>query len=117
MTRIDPRLGASRRRRGDRRDQRLSSCVCARCRAAGASSRVVEARLIVNGELRASAEAPCDFSDRVQAAARIVAAVGERLQAGDRIITGSVVQVGLEPGDEVIAELGALGRLRLVIAT
>jgi 2-keto-4-pentenoate hydratase len=53
----------------------------------------------------------------VQAAARIVAAVGERLQAGDRIITGSVVQVGLEPGDEVIAELGALGRLRLVIAT
>jgi 2-keto-4-pentenoate hydratase/2-oxohepta-3-ene-1,7-dioic acid hydratase in catechol pathway len=40
-----------------------------------------------------------------------------RLQAGDRIITGSVVQVGLEPGDEVIAELGAIDRLRLMNAT
>src|SRR5687768_9844914 len=77
----------------------------------------VEARLVVNGELRASAEAPSDFSDRVRPAARILGAVGERLEAGDRIITGSLVQVGLEPGDEVIAELGALGRLRLVIAT
>jgi 2-keto-4-pentenoate hydratase len=77
----------------------------------------VEARLIVNGALRASAEAPSDFTDRVRAAARILGAVGERLQAGDRIITGSVVQVALEPGDEVIAELGGLGRLRRVIAT
>jgi 2-keto-4-pentenoate hydratase len=74
-----------------------------------------EARLIVNGELRASAAAPSDFSDCVRAAARILGAVGERLQAGDWIITGSVVQVGLEPGDEVIAELGALGGPRLVI--
>lgn len=75
----------------------------------------LEAALIVNGELRASASAPEDFSDSVYAVARALGALGERLQAGDRIITGSVVQVGVEPGDEVVADLGGLGRLQLLI--
>ena len=75
----------------------------------------LEAALIVNGELRASASAPEDFSDSVYAVARALGALGERLQAGDRIITGSVVQVGVEPGDEVVADLGGLGRLQRLI--
>jgi 2-keto-4-pentenoate hydratase len=76
----------------------------------------VKARLIVNGAERASARAPTDFADKVCAVARALGAVGERLRAGDRIITGSVVQVGLEAGDEVLADLGVLGRVQLVIA-
>jgi 2-keto-4-pentenoate hydratase len=78
----------------------------------GETLTVVEGRLIVNGEVRASAAAPADVVDRVLVVARLLGAMGERLQAGDRIITGSVVQVALAPGDEVVADLGALGRAR-----
>jgi 2-keto-4-pentenoate hydratase len=78
----------------------------------GETLTVVEGRLIVNGEVRASAAAPADVVDRVLVVARLLGAMGERLQAGDRIITGSVVQVPLAPGDEVVADLGALGRAR-----
>jgi 2-keto-4-pentenoate hydratase len=42
--------------------------------------------------------------------------MGERLRAGDRVITGSVVQVPVRPGDEVTADLGPLGAPRLAIA-
>jgi hypothetical protein len=37
-------------------------------------------------------------------------------QAGDRIITGLVVQVPVTSGDEVAADMGVLGRVRLRIA-
>jgi 2-keto-4-pentenoate hydratase len=76
----------------------------------------VEARLIVNGRVRASAHAPSDVTDRVAAAAQVLGAMGEQLRAGDQIITGSVVQVPVEPGDEVVADLGPLGRVGLAIA-
>jgi 2-keto-4-pentenoate hydratase len=46
----------------------------------------------------------------------VLAAVGERLRAGDRIITGLVVQVPIRPGDEVAAELDGLGAAHLTIA-
>jgi hypothetical protein len=42
--------------------------------------------------------------------------LGERLEPGDRLITGSVVQVPLGDGDRVIADLGSLGRVELAIA-
>jgi 2-keto-4-pentenoate hydratase len=77
----------------------------------------VEGRLVVNGETRASALADGDLVDGVCAVARLLGAMGERLRAGDRIITGSVVQVSLAPGDEVVADLGALGRVQLAIGT
>jgi hypothetical protein len=76
----------------------------------------VDGTLWVNGELRAAAPAPDDFADKVAAVARLLATVGEHLQAGDRIITGSVVQVSLEAGDEVAAVLGEFDRVRLSIA-
>ena len=41
--------------------------------------------------------------------------MGERLQPGDRIITGSVVQVPIKIGDQVLAEMGALGKVQLSI--
>lgn len=56
-----------------------------------------------------------NIADRVGAAARLLGAMGERLQAGDRIITGSVVQVPVKVGDQVIADMGVLGRVPLVI--
>ena len=49
------------------------------------------------------------------AAARLLGAMGERLEAGDRIITGSVVQVPVRPGDRVTADLGSLGRVELTV--
>jgi 2-keto-4-pentenoate hydratase len=75
------------------------------------------AEVRVNGEERASADAPDDFSEVVRLVARLLAAVGERLQAGDRIIAGSLTPpVPVEPGDEVAVDLGALGRLELRVA-
>jgi 2-keto-4-pentenoate hydratase len=41
--------------------------------------------------------------------------MGERLEAGDRIITGSVVQAPIEVDDEVVADMGPLGRVGLSI--
>jgi 2-keto-4-pentenoate hydratase len=76
----------------------------------------VEARLLVNGEVRRSAVVTGDLVDKVRVVARALEAVGERLRAGDRIITGSILQVGVRPGDDLIADLGAFGRVGLVIA-
>jgi 2-keto-4-pentenoate hydratase len=77
----------------------------------------IRGRLLVNGRTRASAAVPPadELAGRVQAAARLLGAMGERLEAGDRIITGSVVQVAVGVGDEVIADLGPLGRVDLSI--
>jgi 2-keto-4-pentenoate hydratase len=76
----------------------------------------VEGRLIVNGEVRDSATASQDYADLVRATAKLLGAVGERLQAADRLMTGSVVQVPINPGDEVTADLGPLGQVQLSIA-
>jgi 2-keto-4-pentenoate hydratase len=75
-----------------------------------------DGRLLVNGEVRASASAPADVADRVCAAARLLGSVGERLLAGDRLITGSVVQVAVQAGDEIVADLGPLGHVAASIA-
>jgi 2-keto-4-pentenoate hydratase len=75
-----------------------------------------EARLVVNGEVRAQAAARADHGDTVVALGRILEAAGERLQAGDRIITGSVVQIPLAPGDEVVAEIDGIGHVGLTVA-
>jgi 2-keto-4-pentenoate hydratase len=69
-----------------------------------------EARLIVNGEVRAAAPARADHRATVDGLARVLEAAGERLRPGDRILTGSVVQVAIAPGDHVVAEIDNLGR-------
>ena len=76
----------------------------------------VDGRLIVGGTIRASAPVSIDFAARLCAAARVLDTAGQRLRAGDRVITGSVVQVQVRPGDDVMADFGALGCVRLAIA-
>ena len=75
----------------------------------------IQGRLIVNSRVEASAPVAADVIDRVGAVARLLGAMGEPLQAGDRIITGSVVQVAVKVGDQVIADMGPLGRVTLLI--
>jgi 2-keto-4-pentenoate hydratase len=66
------------------------------------------AHLIVDGESRAAAPVE-DVEGRIEAAARVLASVGERLSAGDRVITGSIVQEPVAAGELVMADLGPLG--------
>jgi 2-keto-4-pentenoate hydratase len=68
--------------------------------------------LSVAGELRAFAP-PDDVAERILAAARVLDAVGERLQARDRIITGSVVQLAVEASGEVTAAVTGDAPVRL----
>ena len=73
-------------------------------------------QLIVNGEVRGEAAASRDLAESVRAVAALLGAMGEHLQAGDRLITGAVVQLPVEPGDEVVADLGPLGSTEATIA-
>ena len=73
------------------------------------------ASLLVNGEIQDAAQAESDLAARLCAAARVLGAIGERLRAGDRIITSLVVQVPIHPGDGVIGNMGELGRVGLRI--
>jgi hypothetical protein len=72
--------------------------------------------LIVNGERRAAGPVPSEVDARIAAVDRVLRAVGERLEPGDRVITGLIVNTPLVSGDEVVAELGDLGRVGLRIA-
>ena len=76
----------------------------------------VEGRLIVNGEVRASEAFAPDLAEVVRSVAALLGAMGERLLAGDRLITGAVVQLPVERGDEVVADFGPLGYARLTVA-
>ena len=77
----------------------------------------VEARLVVNGETGDVAPAPegTQLVPRLAAAVRILTAAGERMRAGEVVITGNVVQVPVAPGDEVVAEFSGLGAVGLRI--
>jgi 2-keto-4-pentenoate hydratase len=77
----------------------------------------VRATVAVNGEQRDAADSGSDFTQVVRLVARLLNDVGERLQAGDRIITGSVTApVPVQPGDRVRVELGGLGGLEVRVA-
>jgi 2-keto-4-pentenoate hydratase len=69
----------------------------------------------VNGAVRDIGRSAPDLAAKIEAAAEILAAAGEALEARDLVITGSVVQVGLAPGDVVEAELDPLGRVSLQV--
>jgi 2-keto-4-pentenoate hydratase len=71
--------------------------------------------LVVNGVVRASGAVP-DVAARMRSAEQVLATVGERFEEGDRVITGSVVQVPVQAGDEVTADFGALGRVSVRLA-
>jgi 2-keto-4-pentenoate hydratase len=74
----------------------------------------VKAEVSVNGEVRAQAAAPDEFSDVVELTARLLEAAGEHLHEGDTIIGGSLTeQVDVGPGDLVAADLGRLGHVEV----
>jgi 2-keto-4-pentenoate hydratase len=75
----------------------------------------LDVRVLVNGQIRAAASAPDDFTERLSAAARLLDAVQERMRPGDRVITGAVVQVPVSEGDTVVADFGPLGSVHIAI--
>ena len=72
--------------------------------------------LSVNGVVRESGRPPLDIPERLRAAAEVLAAVGERLRSGDRIITGLIVNTPIGAGDDVVARLGGLCAVRLLVS-
>jgi 2-keto-4-pentenoate hydratase len=74
----------------------------------------IEARIEVSGQERASAPAQVDLADTIRLVADLLAACGERLKEGDRIIAGTLTPpVPVSAGDQVRAELGPLGAVEL----
>jgi 2-keto-4-pentenoate hydratase len=73
--------------------------------------------LSVGGEEREAGDVPGDLADVVELTARLLGEVGERLQAGDRIIAGALTpQVPVGPGDELVVDLGRLGSVELSVS-
>ena len=74
-----------------------------------------EARVVVGGEERASAQAPGDYFDGVvELASRLLGENGESLHPGDRIICGIITPiVPVQSGDDVRVEFGSLGGLQV----
>jgi len=66
--------------------------------------------------MRASDAFARDLGEVVGSVAALLGAVGEYLRAGDRLITGPVVQLPVKRGDEVVADFGRLGHTRLTVA-
>jgi 2-keto-4-pentenoate hydratase len=77
--------------------------------------RGAEARIEVDGVTVAVGRAAADVAGRLEQGARLLDAVGERFEAGDRIITGSIVQVSIAAGNDVVAAVAGLGRSRLAV--
>jgi 2-keto-4-pentenoate hydratase len=74
----------------------------------------VVATITVSGEQRESAPAEVDLADTIRLVADLLAACGEGLKRGDRIIAGTLTApVAVSPGDRVEADLGPLGRVEL----
>lgn len=74
-------------------------------------SEVVRAEIRVNDEVAGTGERRLDPDETARLAAELLEAAGERLEPRDRIITGSIVQANVAPGDVVVAALGDLGEV------
>jgi 2-keto-4-pentenoate hydratase len=72
-------------------------------------------RLVVNGEVRAEAPVPGDLDERIDRVRTVLRAVGADLAAADLVITGSVVQTRVVPGEQVRAEVDDLGSVTLSV--
>lgn len=72
------------------------------------------ARVTVDGQVRGETEGSVDVEEALRVARRLLPAVADRLEPGDRIIAGSILQVPVTSG-EVTVELGPLGRVGLVV--
>lgn len=74
----------------------------------------LRARVLVDGVPRAEGAAAYEPT-LLRRAAELLAAAGERLEPGDRVITGAIVQVPVAAGNDVEVDLGDLGRLSVSI--
>lgn len=72
-------------------------------------------RLLIDGTVRAEAPVPEDLDDRINRAREVLRAVGEDLVAADLVITGSVVQQRVHPGEQVRAEIDDLGSVTVSV--
>ena len=61
----------------------------------------------VTGGCDARAPWPDDIPERIAGAAAILAALNERIRAGDRVITGSITQLPFAAGDLLRAQFGS----------
>jgi 2-keto-4-pentenoate hydratase len=80
----------------------------------------VRGRLVRDGEEIAATDAPeaatGELAEVVRLTAELLAANGERLRAGDVVITGSIVPpVQVAPGETVTAEIEPLGSLTVTL--
>jgi 2-keto-4-pentenoate hydratase len=78
---------------------------------AGALARGAQARLWVDGQLRETAPVTTDVAATIERTARVLAAVGERLRAGDLILAGSSTHVPVRAGSAIVAEIDGVGRV------
>jgi 2-keto-4-pentenoate hydratase len=53
----------------------------------------------------------------LRAVAALLERSGERLRAGNHVLTGSVVHVPVAPGDDIVAEIVGLGRVRAEVSS
>jgi 2-keto-4-pentenoate hydratase len=83
---------------------------------AGATTDGARARLLIGEHVREEAAVGADPQRTLAAVARLLDAVGERLEPGERILAGSACHVPAAPGDAVVAEIDGLGRVEARIA-
>jgi hypothetical protein len=102
-----------------RRPSARPACRTARRTGSGIPTRPSPRAVSDDGRaaVRAAARSPAELGDRLRGAARALESVGEQLQAGDRIITARSCRCPLTGGDQVVADLGELGRVQLLIAS
>lgn len=74
----------------------------------------LQARVVVDGEVRGEGPAVSDPA-LLERVSELLESAGERLEPGDRVITGAIVQVSVAAGNEVEVALGDLGRLSVTI--
>jgi 2-keto-4-pentenoate hydratase len=74
------------------------------------------ARVLVDGSVRAFTESTVDIDGTLAIAERLLAAVGEQLEPGDRIIAGSILHVPVTSGDDVVVDLSELGQVGVTIS-
>jgi 2-keto-4-pentenoate hydratase len=82
----------------------------------GARAEGAAARLLVGRELRETAAVAADPIGTVHAIERLLAAAGERLEPGERVIAGSACHVAVAPGDAIVAEIDGLVAVTATIA-